>query len=119
MSILVVPRPYCNWFVSVSDVSTSKDGICMGFGLGLACAAEFRLVTERSLLAMPECVIGITPDVGFAATAAFMTPGVGFLEGENFGILFLFWLFFCSMHSHRKNRGIARKHQGKPPTSQC
>ena len=52
----------------------------MGFGLGLACAAEFRLVTERSLLAMPECVIGITPDVGFAATAALMAPGVGKLE---------------------------------------
>jgi hypothetical protein len=58
----------------------TEDGICMGFGLGLACAAEFRLVTERSLLAMPECVIGITPDVGFAATAALMTPGVGKLE---------------------------------------
>lgn len=53
------------------------DGICMGFGLGLACAAEFRIVTETSLLAMPECNIGITPDVGFAATAASITPGVG------------------------------------------
>ena len=53
------------------------DGICMGFGLGLACASEFRIVTERSLLAMPECVIGITPDVGFAATAARLAPGVG------------------------------------------
>ena len=70
----------------------------MGFGLGLACAAEFRLVTERSLLAMPECVIGITPDVGFAATAALMTPGVGYLEDECLTHVF-FWVVFFSMHS--------------------
>ncbi len=40
------------------------DGICMGGGIGLFAGAGFRVVTEKSLFAMPEVTIGLYPDVG-------------------------------------------------------
>jgi enoyl-CoA hydratase len=39
-------------------------GLVMGGGVGISAHASHRVVTDRSAVAMPECIIGLVPDVG-------------------------------------------------------
>ena len=48
------PKPIVAWL----------DGICMGGGIGLTAGASHRVVTEKTVMAMPETLIGFFPDVG-------------------------------------------------------
>lgn len=52
--IQTYPKPIVIW----------GSGIVMGGGLGLLAGASHRVVTETSVLAMPEITIGLYPDVG-------------------------------------------------------
>jgi len=45
-------------------VVTLMQGFTLGGGVGLGCHASHRVVCETSRIAMPECAVGIVPDVG-------------------------------------------------------
>lgn len=45
-------------------IVTFLHGFTMGGGVGVGCHAAHRIVCENSQIAMPECTIGLVPDVG-------------------------------------------------------
>jgi len=61
------PKPILCW----------ADGITMGGGIGLMNGASFRVVTERTVMAMPEITIGLYPDVGGTYFLNRMPEGIG------------------------------------------
>jgi enoyl-CoA hydratase/carnithine racemase len=57
------------------------DGFTLGGGLGLAQAAELRVVTERSCLGLPETAIGFFPDVGASYFLSRLPGAIGLYLG--------------------------------------
>ena len=57
------------------------DGITMGGGIGIMNGAACRVVTERSVLAMPEIAIGLFPDVGGTYFLNRLPDGLGLFLG--------------------------------------
>lgn len=77
-------------------VATFLQGFTMGGGVGVGCHGSHRIVGESSQIAMPECGIGLAPDVGgtlmlaqaagrlgeyLGTTAHRMGPGDAILSG--------------------------------------
>ena len=65
------PKPMLCW----------ADGITMGGGIGIMNGASCRVVTERTMMAMPEIAIGLFPDVGGTYFLNRMPDGVGMFSG--------------------------------------
>ena len=53
------------------------DGIVMGGGVGLSIYGNYRLVSEKAKLAMPETAIGFFPDVGGSYFLSKLPKGIG------------------------------------------
>lgn len=70
-TIHTFPKPFIVW----------GHGIVMGGGMGLMNGGSHRIVTERSLLAMPEITIGLYPDVGATHFLNKMPTGCGLFLG--------------------------------------
>jgi enoyl-CoA hydratase/carnithine racemase len=69
--IHIYPKPILCW----------ADGITMGGGIGIMNGASYRVVTERSTLAMPEIAIGLFPDVGGTFFLNRLPAGLGLFLG--------------------------------------
>jgi enoyl-CoA hydratase/carnithine racemase len=69
--IQVYPKPILCW----------ADGITMGGGIGIMNGASCRVVTERTVMAMPEIAIGLFPDVGSTYFLNRLPAGLGLFLG--------------------------------------
>jgi enoyl-CoA hydratase/carnithine racemase len=69
--IHVYPKPVLCW----------ADGITMGGGIGVMNGASSRVVTERTVMAMPEISIGLYPDVGGTRFLNQLSEGLGLFLG--------------------------------------
>ncbi len=58
-------------------VASFMQGFTMGGGVGIGCHASHRVVGETSRIAMPECGIGLVPDVGGSLLLARASGRIG------------------------------------------
>ena len=67
----IFPKPVIAW----------GNGIVMGGGIGVMSACSHRIVTEKSMLAMPEVTIGLYPDVAASWFFNRMPANIGMFLG--------------------------------------
>ena len=56
-------------------------GFTMGGGVGISCHGSHRIVCETSKIAMPECSIGLIPDVGGSLLLVRAPSNLGYFLG--------------------------------------
>ena len=57
------------------------DGVVMGGGVGVSRMGGVRVATERTMFAMPECAIGLVPDIGAGHFLPLLPGKVGLFLG--------------------------------------
>ena len=57
------------------------DGVVMGGGVGVSRMGGIRIATERTMFAMPECAIGLVPDIGAGHFLPLLPGKVGLFLG--------------------------------------
>ena len=63
-------------------------GFAMGGGVGISCHGSHRIVSETAKIAMPECGIGLIPDVGGSFILSQVSTAIGTflgISGERMG----------------------------------
>ena len=71
LKIAQFPKPYIAFM----------QGFTMGGGVGISCHGSHRIVGESSIIAMPECSIGLVPDVGGSHLLARLQQHIGTFLG--------------------------------------
>ncbi|MYG09556.1 MAG: enoyl-CoA hydratase/isomerase family protein [Rhodobacteraceae bacterium] len=62
-------------------IASFLNGFTMGGGVGIGCHGKYRIVGESSRIAMPECTIGLVPDVGGSYILANSSGHLGEFHG--------------------------------------
>eukprot|EP00890_Picochlorum_soloecismus_P000556 jgi/Picsp_1/1500/NSC_04978-R1_3-hydroxyisobutyryl- mitochondrial len=74
---------FLDYLISGYDVPymSIMDGIVFGGGVGASIHGTFQIATENSVFAMPECAIGLFPDVGGSYFLSRLEGGLGMYLG--------------------------------------
>lgn len=74
---------FLDYLISGYDVPylSIMDGIVFGGGVGVSIHGTFQIATENSIFAMPECAIGLFPDVGGSYFLSRLQGGLGMYLG--------------------------------------
>ena len=90
LKISKYPKPYIAFM----------QGFTMGGGVGISCHGSDRVVGENSVIAMPECGIGLVPDVGGSYLLARLDNHVGTFLGTTATRMYAGDAIFCKFADH-------------------
>ncbi|MGV8988967.1 MAG: enoyl-CoA hydratase/isomerase family protein [Cypionkella sp.] len=79
--VLHFGAPYPLRLARPNPLDSRNNGFCIGGGVGVACHASHRVAVENAQIGMPECPLGLVPDVGGTQLLARAPGRLGALLG--------------------------------------